>query len=640
MPKKKSKPSLSEADKQFIYQTLADNFEIDEEYPLANLGWCLAREGISKEDYGFIKLTPMLEQMDGLVELSSKEVGGVTQSMFRLLDDTAATEQPRPGRAFREKMAHDIDAHLHKQEQDEPAAETKKGSRSASKADAKNGSGKASGKTASDKKPEAKEADAKSSESKAAEGKAAESKAAEGKTSDAKTSGTKASGAKTEDKKGEAKSEDKQPEDKATSGKGSARKGATSKGGKATGADGGVASDKAEASDSATTGGSDADASGETAARSAGAGKPDARPVGSMRPRTYRVLPGRVLERFAYLGDWQEFLADLADLALDEPWDFKEPIGPEGKRFNILYNYIRYTFYRLTLEDKVGYSRDERFAAFNTGLVDNHYEDIYACFEPNEKVDAHQPWAFAGFCIAGTGHFGKKLVRELMPLPQPASYLERKEDLLFDLDREIVCDLKHIVVDNIHRLPVAFLRDELASVDECREVLAGIEQIRNPRTLENRYDRLRTLVSSDTHLFNRMSNAVNAAIEMARRQVRWNYKTAVPAYYPRSNSMNLLLPLNLAGDDKPDVALVVELQKSGNYQGQTIVTMAQAYCDARLVCRPYIDWLSPSQILDTVSQDDDQDEADREAADASGSGAAAEEAGSGRSGRRRSGSSR
>lgn len=321
-------------------------------------------------------------------------------------------------------------------------------------------------------------------------------------------------------------------------------------------------------------------------------------------------MPGKALERFADLGSWPDFLSKLASLALDEPWDFCEVPGIDAggmssKRYDILHNYIRYTFYRLTLEDKVAFSEDERFAAFNTGLVDKHYEDIYACFEPAPS-DGRQGWTFVGFCTAGTGRYGKRLVREMNPLPQPASYLQRKEDLLFDLDREVVCDIRHIVVDNVHRLPVNFLRDELASSAECRGILAGIEEL-TERGKAARFDRLRAVVADDPRLFTRLSNSINAAIDQARRQVRWNYKTAVPAYYPRTNSMNLLLPLNLTEATTPDVALVVELQKSGNYQGQTIVTMAQAYRDARLLCRPYIDWLSPASIID-AAVDDEEDE--------------------------------
>ncbi|WP_314040707.1 DUF3825 domain-containing protein [Slackia exigua] len=356
-------------------------------------------------------------------------------------------------------------------------------------------------------------------------------------------------------------------------------------------------------------------AAGRTASRSRGRQQKSVAASDVLRStirRNRRYAPARVFERFAYLGHWKDFLKSLAAIALPEPWDFNGDADAAPRRYTILSNYIRYTFYRLTLEDKIGYSSDETFCAFNTGLVDTHYDDIYACFERNEKTEAFQPWSFTSFCTAGTGRYGKQLVRELNPLPQPASYLSRKEDLLFDLDRQIVCDIEHIVIDNIHRLPLEFLRDELASSKECIAVLADIESAPDAEAEAEAYDSLRTIISTKSRLFSRLSNSVNAAIDIARRQVRWNYKTAVPAYYPRTNNMNLLLPLNLTEDNIPDVALVVELQKSGNYQGQTIITMVQAYRDARLVCRPYIDWLSPATIVDEMDDDDDDDGQDPE----------------------------
>ena len=137
------------------------------------------------------------------------------------------------------------------------------------------------------------------------------------------------------------------------------------------------------------------------------AARPHRRPVPSRCAPHPRVIPGKALERFGYLGTWQEFLATLADLALDEPWDLSGAgFDADTRKFDILHNYIRYTFYRLTLEDKVGFSSDEDFAVFNTGLVDKHYEDIYACFEPSDPdkpEEARYPWSFSGFCTAGTG---------------------------------------------------------------------------------------------------------------------------------------------------------------------------------------------------------------------------------------------
>lgn len=54
--------------------------------------------------------------------------------------------------------------------------------------------------------------------------------------------------------------------------------------------------------------------------------------------------------------------------------------------------------------------------------------------------------------------------------------------------------------------------------------------------------------------------------------------------------MSLLLPLDLTDNERPDVALVVELVESGAYIGQTILTMEMAYNNARLISRPDSDW--------------------------------------------------
>ena len=93
-------------------------------------------------------------------------------------------------------------------------------------------------------------------------------------------------------------------------------------------------------------------------------------------------------------------------------------------------------------------------------------------------------------------------------------------------------------------------------------------------------------------MFRRLRWRLSDAVELARKRVRWNYKTAIPSYYPRANAMSLLLPLCLLDDEHADAALVVQLMPSGNYQGQTILTMQQAYTNARLICRPDSDWLS------------------------------------------------
>ncbi len=654
MARKSAKPHMSDDDRRFIYRALKKKFDFDEDYPLASLGWCFVREGINREDYGFLKLKPMLEEMSDFVSLSTKEIGGVSQSMFCLHE---FEEYENDASVVDESVSAESE------EGEEPVRQVSSddASRSTNEVSKKD---KAQQNTQVDKKKSNNQKDTNSSNSNDNESKKVDIKEAVNAEKKLEKKNKADENKKDKDKNitnnqidtnnDQEKDEQLEKAEEQKSGKTSVRRSAqtgsaprpgrgcsnhdqaeaaqnaaaddASQGAKANASDQVKKASAAKAAESdrkASASSEEKDDKKQDAAQSSSRRRSSkaastsraaqAQSSAPTRPdarRTRRVIPGKALERFGYLGTWQEFLATLADLALDEPWDFSGAgLDANTRKFDILHNYIRYTFYRLTLEDKVGFSSDEDFAVFNTGLVDKHYEDIYACFEPSDSEkpeEARYPWSFSGFCTAGTGRLGKRLVRELNPLPQPASYLERKEDLLFDLDREVVCDVHHIVVDNVHRLPVNFLRDELASSQECLGILAGIEELSDGARGE-RFERLRAVIESDTRLFNRLSTSINAAIDVAKRQVRWNYKTAVPAYYPRTNSMNLLLPLILTDSPAPDVALVVELQKSGNYQGQTIVTMAQAYRDARLLCRPYIDWLSPASIIDASDEEDEEE---------------------------------
>lgn len=301
------------------------------------------------------------------------------------------------------------------------------------------------------------------------------------------------------------------------------------------------------------------------------------------------VAPSKELEHFAWLGPWEDFLDQLADLALPEAWDFEAPEDPTGHRNAILKSFVCTTFYRLRLEDKVCTDAAARFAAFNTGLVNRRYDDIYACFEPDTTQSSFE-WRFVGFCTAGSRGLGKRLVSLFCPLPEPASYFSSMDDLLFNLERELIVDFGHILIDNLERLPVAFLEEELHGDEEGAGLVRALRDASDDERVGALAD-LADLLSDDDRLFRRLRSRLKDAVEMARKRVRWNYKTAVPSYYPRANAMSLLLPLCLLDDEHADAALVVQLMPSGNYQGQTILTMRQAYTNARLICRPDSDWL-------------------------------------------------
>lgn len=108
-------------------------------------------------------------------------------------------------------------------------------------------------------------------------------------------------------------------------------------------------------------------------------------------------------------------------------------------------------------------------------------------------------------------------------------------------------------------------------------------------------------------LLNRLKNRIQDAVNLAQKRVEWNYKSAIPMYFPKKNRGSLL-PLALMDETRVDLALVVERQISGSYQGQTILPLNLAYTNSRLVTRPDSDWLT----TDLVDSSDDGDLDDEE----------------------------
>jgi hypothetical protein len=290
----------------------------------------------------------------------------------------------------------------------------------------------------------------------------------------------------------------------------------------------------------------------------------------------------------------------LKDLALEERWYYKDQ-NPDFP-YPILVNYLHYTFYRLTKEKgKILYA--DNFAAINTGLVDRRYEPIYALFIKNDN--RLQPWKLFDFCIAGEGSAGKNLVRYFTNKPERAHYFANVSDMLYETrSAEPEMDIKHIIIDNVSRLPFNFISENKPKDFE----------LKNPEILsvQNRieyFQNLASAIESDKKAYRNITNRFKDALELAIKRVEWNFKTAIPMYYPTFNKMSLLLPLALVDDEIVDIALVVEKQSSGNYIGHTILPLSWAYGNARLVARPDSDWLVAENIVtdleDTVESEDE-----------------------------------
>ncbi len=303
-------------------------------------------------------------------------------------------------------------------------------------------------------------------------------------------------------------------------------------------------------------------------------------------------------------------VSELAAIALSERWYFG-PQAPANFAYPILKSYLRYTFIRLQHEHKVIASPDQQYQAFNTGLLDKLLRPIYALLtttpSPQQRL-----WDLT-FCIPGEGTAGKALVANFTELPAAANYLSNPARVFYHLESgppEV--DWHHIIKDNMERLPPAFLAQYApANFNYCNtQALSGSEFHEYKRAFAAALD-------NDPSAYRKIVNRLGEALARTLLKTQINYKTAVPTYYPNINSIDLLLPICLVEEDIADCAIVVRQASSGKYIGHTILTLRQAYNNARLICKLDEHWLTRSMALsqeEFEEEDDDSEEFEAEAA--------------------------
>jgi hypothetical protein len=307
--------------------------------------------------------------------------------------------------------------------------------------------------------------------------------------------------------------------------------------------------------------------------------------------------PKDALFEWAWLGDLKKTLNKLGELALSEQWFYGDKPEREIDKYPILYNYLFYTFYRLTKE-KNKILTTEEFATFNTGLVNKYYEPIFALFRKSKSRT--QEWELSDFCIEGQDWAGKTLVRQFPKMPEQANYFSNTADMLYNISvGEPKLDYQHIIVDNTIRLPLNFLENNLPQNFVPEDITKMDYQSKC-----SYFKRFGKALEEDTRAFRAIKDRLDAALRLAIKRVKWNYKTAIPMYFPTRNIMSLLLPLALIDDNKVDISLVTEQTESGSYLGHTILPLDWAYSNARLVCRPDSDWLIAQKILQNDVEDE------------------------------------
>ena len=103
------------------------------------------------------------------------------------------------------------------------------------------------------------------------------------------------------------------------------------------------------------------------------------------------------LFKFAVFPNYDQAISFLSGTLADkEDWDFSDTAT---KTNGILKNYLEFTFRKLLQEKKVCFTSDNKFACFNTGLVTENLEDIFAFFEEykNPRPGFSTPFCFKAF---------------------------------------------------------------------------------------------------------------------------------------------------------------------------------------------------------------------------------------------------
>lgn len=225
--------------------------------------------------------------------------------------------------------------------------------------------------------------------------------------------------------------------------------------------------------------------------------------------------------------NWNNYTEQLSTIAATETWS-NNTYPNKG----MLANYIVNTYKKLQSERKIIFGQD--YALFNTGLFTKYYEPIYA-YQSGAEISF-----LTGYDLSSINIYDR---------PERANYFDKPELLLFDWHYPIDVKYKHILEDenNRNRLPKELLNS------------------------------------------NNIVTILNGAIDTMKKKVSSNYKLAIPQYY--DGKIQLLLPLCLCDDNKPDIAIAVT-KKENCYQGSTCLTIDIAYNNARLIAKPENNWLS------------------------------------------------
>lgn len=333
---------------------------------------------------------------------------------------------------------------------------------------------------------------------------------------------------------------------------------------------------------------------------------------------TYKNAPIEIYDKKDWLQLWADFkwndvCESIANQTLEEKWSFGE-----RKDYSILRNYLNYIFAHQWGKKGVGFSEDEKYAAFNTGLPDaSTFKFIYAFFEKIEPDTRRHPLVFSpqyrlkNFVLSDRGGDGKELKKKICPLPPPPQFFESRSTTVWELEyndnNQLTMpgfDDTHILIQRCDRLPLDFYRRAACRSERLQCILDAetsewqkFKEIRNfLRPVCDNKDKADTEV---TQAYQELYLGLEQVISKAVRKLSWNWRAVVPCYNPEKEEPCFLLPVSFCDANRPDRAMIASIDRDSGkvqYNIHTVLPLEWAYLDARLVCRPESEWLVTDNI--------------------------------------------
>lgn len=290
-----------------------------------------------------------------------------------------------------------------------------------------------------------------------------------------------------------------------------------------------------------------------------------------------------------------DFIKSLhSELLPGETWKYAEPAQTEMRKkteYEILESYLRTVFAALLQEHncpgslnfgKIRFSKDGNYALFNTGLLSKYATDLIVIGEvfpkdrtTNDHITLSNPFVLR----RGKTELREKGFESSDADVDMVSFFDQVSQIVYDATAEVDTD-------------------DIEKLRHCIE--EGITRGRFPQKCKEQYDRGELEDLTDTFI---------KAIRRAERIARRNYKYVVPQYRTSAtgNRIQFLMPIYMLAkyEESPDFALVLSESVIGGqkfYKPETVLELAWAYNNARVICKPDDMWLNPSKIEDVEDE--------------------------------------